>query len=127
MLNDILIVNKNSEFAYKIISIDDLKSEIIYVPTKKSQSVVEFLKKFDIQETKIKSITYNTMLEILEDSNNVGLVTREYVEEQLEKYGLTILKTNFEIEPIEFGIYINDNKFKELNSLIKIIKEHFLQ
>ncbi|MCL2383805.1 MAG: hypothetical protein FWC79_06790 [Oscillospiraceae bacterium] len=103
-----------------------MKNEIIYVPPQKSQSTVVFVRDTNIPENNLKSITYNAMLEILEGSNNIGLVTKEYVEDQLEKYGLIALKTEFKIEPIEFGIYINGNKFKELNNLIKIIKEHFL-
>ena len=125
-MHDVLIVNKNSKIANETFNIDKLKDEIIYIPTQKSQSTVKFLRDTNIEENKVKSITYNTMLEILEDSNNIGLVTKEYVEDQLGKYDLTILKTDFKIEPIEFGMYINDNRFKELNNLIKVIKEHFL-
>ena len=41
---------------------------------------------------------------------------------------LAILKTDFEFDPMEFGIYINkENKFKELKDLIKIMKNEFLQ
>ena len=35
------------------------------------------------------------------------------------------VKTTIELGKVEFGIYINSNKFYELNNLIKIIKEYF--
>lgn len=42
-----------------------------------------------------------------------------------EKFNLVEVKTTIELGKVEFGIYINSNKFKELNDLIKLIKECF--
>ena len=42
-----------------------------------------------------------------------------------KKFNLVEVETTIELGKVEFGIYINSNKFKELNDLIKIIKEYF--
>lgn len=56
----------------------------------------------------------------------MGLVTKEFVEEEIKKHNLCILNTQFHIKPIEFGIYIHrERKFKELNTFIQIIEKHF--
>ena len=76
----------------------------------------------------IKNITYTTMLGILKTEDSIGIITKEYIKDELEENKLAILKTDFEFEPMEFGIYINtENKFKELKDLIKIMKKEFLQ
>lgn len=43
----------------------------------------------------------------------------------MKKHNLVEVNTNFNYEKIPFGIYLNDNKFKELNNLFKIIKNEF--
>ena len=37
----------------------------------------------------------------------------------------TMLKTELKLQPIEFGIYFNTERRKEINCLIKIIREKF--
>ena len=86
---------------------------------------MKFMEKFDIDENKVKNITYSTMLQILKGENEIGLATKEYIENEIDLNKITVLKTDFEIEPIEFGMYLNNNRFKELNTLIKIIKKDF--
>ena len=45
--------------------------------------------------------------------------------EDFKRLNLTEVKTTINLGKIEFGIYINSTKFKELNDLIKLIKEYF--
>ena len=124
-LHDILIASNNTKYKNKIITIDELKEAIIYTPRKTSSTTMRFMEKFDIDENKVKNITYSTMLQILKGENEIGLATKEYIENEIDLNKIIVLKTDFEIEPIEFGMYLNNNRFKELNTLIKIIKKDF--
>ena len=68
------------------------------------------------------------MLGILKNEDSIGIITKEYIQDELKENKLALLKTDFELEPMEFGIYINiDNKFKELKDLIKVMKKEFVQ
>ena len=124
-LHDILIASNNTKYKNKKITIDELKEAIIYTPRKTSSTTMKFMEKFEIDENKVKNITYSTMLQILKGENEIGLATKEYIEDQIALNKITVLKTEFEIEPVEFGMYLNNNRFKELNTLIKIIKNDF--
>ena len=74
----------------------------------------------------LRNSSYKTILELASSGKVLGLITREYVDKNdLKKFNLVEVKTTIELGKIEFGIYINSNKFKELNDLIKIIKEYF--
>ena len=57
----------------------------------------------------------------------MGLITREYVDKNdYKKFNLVEVETTIDLGAVEFGIYVNSNKFKELNDLIKLIEEFFL-
>lgn len=126
-LNDIFIVNKSSNWANKTINIDDLKNQIIYLPNAHSQTVTTFLSLIDIPESNLKCSSYSTLLDSVSSSFEIGLVTKEYLSKGiLKKYDLIELETDLNLEPVEFGIYfLSNNRFKELNDLIQIIKTHF--
>ena len=125
-LNDIFIINKNSNLANKIITLDELEKEIIYVPRKYAQTVTRLNELTRNKKLNLKNSSYNTILEITSKNNAIGLITKEYVEKKkLEKYNLIELKTELKLQPIEFGIYFNVERKKEVNYLIKIIKEKF--
>lgn len=124
-LHDILIASNNTKYKNKIITKDEIKKVIIYTPRRTSETTIKFIEKFNIDENKLKNITYSTMLQILNGENEIGLATKEYIQDEIELNKIIVLKTDFEIEPIEFGIYLNNNRFKELNILIKIIKKDF--
>ena len=54
------------------------------------------------------------MLGILKTEDSIGIITKEYIKDELEGNKLAILKTDFEFEPMEFGIYINkENKYDQ--------------
>lgn len=75
----------------------------------------------------LKNSSYNTILELTSSGKALGLITREYVDENdYKKFNLVEVKTILELGEIEFGIYTNSNKSKELRDLIKMIKEDFL-
>lgn len=125
-LNDIFIANKNSQLANKIITKKDLENETIYVPRTYAQTVTRLIKLTNNKNLNLKNSSYNTILELSSKTDSIGLITKEYIESnELEKYNLVELKTEFELKPIEFGIYFNIDKRKEVNYLIKIIKDKF--
>lgn len=129
-LHDVFIVRADSKYKEKVFSKDDLKKETIYTPRKISKTTINLLKKLEISEedSNIKNITYSTMLELSKTEDIIGIITKEYIKNELETNKLSILKTNFELEPIDFGIYYNiENRFKELQILIDIIKNESLK
>lgn len=125
-LHDILVVNGLSNLLKRIINIDELKEQIIYMPRKTSVTCSNFFKSLELNESdfkNIRNISYSTMIEIVKDTECVGLMTKEYIKNELETKQIMELQTSFQISPIEYGIYVNkDNKFKELNQLIKLIE-----
>lgn len=127
-LHDIFVVNTNSRFIGKTLSKEDLKNEVIYGPKKTSLTAINLMKALGIEECEnIKNVTYTTMLGILKNEDSIGIITKEYIEEELKDNEICELNTNIKLKPMEFGVYLNnENKFKELNSLVKIIKREFL-
>ncbi len=125
-LNDIFIANKDSNFANKIVSKKELENTTIYVPRKYAQTVIRLVNLLDNKNLDLRNSSYNTILELASKSNSIGLITREYIDStKLEKYNLTELKTELNLEPVEFGMYFKTDRKKEVNFLIKIIKENF--
>lgn len=125
-LNDVFISNKKSNLSKKLLSIEDLKNQIIFVPSTSSQAFARFKNLMDIQELDLKSSNYDIILESVSSISSIGFITKEYIDEKAFKnYNLTELKTELNLPSIEFGLYLNNNKFKELNDLIRIIKTHF--
>jgi len=120
-----------SKYTNKIFSLDELKKEIIYTNSISSNAVsVGVLKElFDSDDLRcfpnLKSVTINTIIEILKKEDALGFVTPEFIKEELDSKKLAIVKTDFEIPSNEYGIYYNkSNKFQALENLIDcIIKE----
>lgn len=129
-MQDILVVNSNSELLNNKINKIELKEKVLYMPRKSSITTINFFDSVNSNEDEfknIKNISYNAMLEIIKNTNGIGLMTREYIEKELKEKEITELKTTFKIKPIEFGIYINkENKFKELKELITLIENDML-
>ena len=129
LLHDIFVINTNSKYKDKIFSKEQLAKEKIYAPKKTSITSINLMKELNLTDEmdNIKNITYTTMLGILKNEDGIGVITKEYIKEELKENKLAILKTDFEFKPMEFGIYINkENKFKELKDLIKIMKNEFV-
>lgn len=125
LLHDIFVINTNSKYKDKVFN-----KEKLYTPKRTSITTINLMKELNLTDgmENIKNITYTTMLGILKTEDSIGLITKEYIKDELKENKLAILNTDFEFEPMEFGIYINkENKFKELKDLIKIMKNEFLQ
>lgn len=125
-LHDVIIASKESSFANQELTLENIENEIIYTPRIYAQAV-QRLKELTVgKHLKLKNSSYNTILELAGSGQALGLITREYVKkEDYDKFNLIEVKTSIELGKIEFGIYTNSNKFKELNNLIKLIKDYF--
>ena len=127
--NEVLIANQNYKLKDKQMTLEDIKNTTIYMPKRTSETSHNFFKSLNCKYEDFKDIkhaTYKTITEIIKNNDGVGLVTKEFVEEEIKKHNLCILNTQFHIKPIEFGIYIHrERKFKELNAFIQIIEKHF--
>ena len=128
--NDILIASGDSKWKNKKVTLKDIKNATIYMPRQTSETSRNFLESVNCKYEdlkNIKNITYKTIAEVIKNNKGIGLVTKEFVSEEIIKNNLCILDTEFTINPIEFGIYINnDNKFDNLNTFIQIIKNRFI-
>lgn len=127
-LQDILVTSKESKIANDEITLEELKNQIIYMPRKTSITCSNFFTSINCKEEdfkNIKNISFLPMLEMIKNANSIGLATKEYIQKELEEGEITEVKTTFKIKPIEYGIYVNkENKSRELNEFIKIIKEN---
>ncbi len=125
-LQDVLVTSNHSKYVSQTINIDLLKKVLLYMPRKGSITYNNFLNATQLTESELtnsKNITYNAMLELLQEQDSIGLITKEYIEKELNNNEVIELKTDFNIPEVEFGIYINkNNRFSELNKLINIIK-----
>ena len=116
LLHDIFVINTNSRYKDIVFSKEKLAQEKIYAPKKTSLTSINLMKelKLTADTENIKNITYTTMLGILKTEDSIGIITKEYIKDELEGNKLAILKTDFEFEPMEFGIYINkENKYDQ--------------
>ena len=128
--SDILIANSKSKYRDKIVNINDLTKETIYMPKKTSETTLNFFNSINCDYKKLKNIrhiTYNTIIEVLQNNKNnaIGLVTKEFVDDEIRKNDFIILSTDFKINSIDFGIYTTNKQFDELNRFITIIKKYF--
>ena len=78
------------------------------------------------KKVKLKSSSYKTILELASSGKALGLITREYIDKNdYKELNLVEVDTTIGLGKVEFGIYTNSAKFKELNNLIKLIKDYF--
>lgn len=130
LLHDVFVINANSRYKNKTFTKKELAKEKIYTPKRTSITTINLMKELELTDgmDNIKNITYTTMLGILKNEDSIGIITKEYIQDELKENKLALLKTDFELKPMEFGIYINiDNKFKELKDLINVMKKEFMQ
>lgn len=125
-LHDVIIANKESMFATQGLTLENIENPIIYVPRNYAQVVTRLKELAKGKKLKLKHSSYKTILELASSGNALGLITREYInKDDYKKFNLVEVKTSIDIGKVEFGIYTNSTKFKELNNLIKLIKEYF--
>lgn len=127
-LQDVFVVNNNSQYLNKKMSKSDLREITIYTLKKFSSAYINLVKALeykDDDEVNISNVDFAGIMELLKFRDIIGVVTKEYVEDKLANNELKILDVGFALEPAEYGIYYNvNNKFKELNNLIEILKDN---
>lgn len=127
-LHDVFIVNANSQYLNKNLSKKDLRNITIYTLKKFSSAYQNLIKELEYNkndEINVVNVNYTAMLELLKVRDIVTVITKEYVEEKLADNELHILDVGFTLPNTEFGVYYNvNNKFKELNDFIEILKNN---
>lgn len=74
----------------------------------------------------MKLSNYRSIVRLVNEGMVIGVVTAEYLYDwEWENFNLAEVENNIGLGKVEFGIYLNSNRFKELNLLIEIIKENF--
>jgi len=128
ILHDILIIKPDTDLSNKILTLNELKEKNIYLPREHSVTTLNFFNSLKLNESNfknIRNISYITMLNTIKNSTGIGLITKEYIKKELQNKDVVEIKTEFDISPIEYGIYINkENMFKELKEFINLIKEN---
>ena len=125
-LHDVIITGKNGVFANQELTLENIEDQMIYTPRNYAQAVTRIKELTVGKKLKLKNSSYHTILELASSGKALGLITREYVSQKdYKKFNLVEVKTSIKLGKIEFGIFMNTNKFKELNDLIKLIKEYF--
>ncbi len=126
-LHDVFIVNSNSQYLNKKLSKSDLRNITIYTLKKFSSAYQNLAKELEYKEKdkiNINNVDFSGIIELLKYRDIIAVVTKEYVEDKLTSNELKILDVGFSLAPAEYGIYYNvNNKFKELNNLIEILKD----
>ena len=103
-----------------------MKKQIIYVPRTYAQTVKRLYDFMGEETLDLRNSSYSTILELLSKTDAIGFITKEYIDNvELKKRNLVEVDFENKLEPVEFGIYLNDKEFRELNDLINIIIKHF--
>lgn len=125
-LHDVIIASNESIFAIQKLTLENIEDQIIYAPRTYAQAVTRIKELAEGKKLRLKNSSYKTILKLASSGKALGLITREYIDENdYKKFNLVEVKTSIELGEVEFGIYTNSTKFKELNNLIKLIKEYF--
>lgn len=128
-LHSVFVTKNNSKYSRKVFDKEELKNEKIYINSivgnpVSTRVLKQVLNLDDLSNNKnIRSLSSNAVIEILKQEDAIGFLTKEFILEELEENKLVVVKTSFEIEPTEFGIYYNkNNKFQQLNNFIECIR-----
>ncbi len=126
--HDIFVVNSNSQYLNKKLSKNDLRNTTIYTLKQFSSAYKNLVKTLEYKkddEINISNVNFPGIMELLKFRDIIAVVTKEYVAEKLANNELNELDVGFSLAPAEYGIYYNvNNKFKELNNLIEILKDN---
>ncbi len=126
IVNYVLIANKKSKLSNKKVRLNDLENCIIYIPRGDNYPTKSFSKMIEDNglKSEIKRIDSLTMSNIIQQYDDcVGEANCKYFENEISNNLVSVLKTEFEIPPVELGIYYRkDNASSELKDLIKKIQ-----
>lgn len=88
-----------------------------------SRNLENILKEKNLNNIKIKNVTFNTIIEEIQNNDIIAYITEEYIQEELESGKLRKLELGIESPVVEYGIYYNsNNKIKNVKKIFKSIK-----
>ena len=127
-MHETFIVNKQSEMAGQTLTFDNLKGKLIYIPREYEQTTKRIKELTQNSDIDLKLSNYRSIVRLVNDGMVIGVVTAEYLYDwEWKEFNLVEVKNNIGLGECEFGIYLNSNKFRELDLLIDIIKKNFNQ
>lgn len=127
-MHETFIVNKQSEMAGQTLTFDNLKGKLIYIPREYEQTTKRIKKLTQNSDIDLKLSNYRSIVRLVNEGMVIGVVTAEYLYDwEWKEFNLVEVKNNIGLGECEFGIYLNSNKFRELDLLIDIIKKNFNQ
>ena len=122
-MHETFIVNKQSEMAGQTLTFDNLKGKLIYIPREYEQTTKRIKKLTQNSDIDLKLSNYRSIVRLVNEGMIIGVVTAEYLYDwEWKEFNLVEVKNNIGLGECEFGIYLNSNKFRELDLLIDIIK-----
>ena len=122
-MHETFIVNKQSEMAGQTLTFDNLIGKLIYIPREYEQTTKRIKKLTQNSDIDLKLSNYRSIVRLVNDGMVIGVVTAEYLYDwEWKEFNLVEVKNNIGLGECEFGIYLNSNKFRELDLLIDIIK-----
>lgn len=125
-MHETFIVNKQSEIAGKTLTFDNLKGKMIYIPREYEQTTKRIKELTQSSDIDLKLSNYRSIVRLVNDGMVIGVVTAEYLYDwEWKEFNLVKVKNDIGLGECEFGIYLNSNKFRELDLLIDIIKKNF--
>lgn len=125
-MHETFIVNKQSEIAGQTLTFDNLKGKMIYIPREYEQTTKRIKELTQSSDIDLKLSNYRSIVRLVNDGMVIGVVTAEYLYGwEWKEFNLVEVKNNIGLGECEFGIYLNSNKFRELDLLIDIIKKNF--
>lgn len=125
-MHETFIVNKQSEMAGQTLTFDNLKGKLIYIPREYEQTTKRIKKLTQNSDIDLKLSNYRSIVRLVNEGMVIGVVTAEYLYGwEWKEFNLVEVKNNIGLGECEFGIYLNSNKFRELDLLIDIIKKNF--
>lgn len=125
-LNETFIVNKNSDLIDTILTFENLKNKPIYIPRDYEQTTKRMQELNKNKKLNLKLSNYRSIVRLINEGMVIGVVTEEYLYDwEWEKFNLAKVKNDIGLGKVEFGIYLNSCKFKELSTLVNMIQEYF--
>lgn len=125
-LNETFIVNKNSDLVNKTLTFDNLKGKVIYIPRNYEQTTKRMQELTKNSNLSLKLSNYRSIVRLVNEGMVIGVVTEEYLYDwEWENFDLAKIDNKIGLGKVEFGVYLNSYKFKELNILLDMIKEYF--
>lgn len=125
-MHETFIMNKQSEMAGQTLTFDSLKGKMIYIPKEYEQTTKRIKKLTQNSEIDLKLSNYRSIVRLVNEGMVIGVVTAEYLYDwEWKEFNLVKVKNDIGLGECEFGMYLNSNKFRELDLLIDIIKKNF--